>query len=210
MHDNPTFICKAETAVEDKQIVWGAVYVPDKVDSQGDYMVAEEIETMAYEFMKKGRLDKIDLNHNNRLTGAYIVESYISKEGDLLFPIVGTWVVAVHIPDAELWEAIKNGEINGFSMEAAVRRKIGEVAVPGVPYFLTGDTETAKDGHYHTFEAIFDENGVLTSGRTNVFKDPETGEEHFHIIRKPVVTEKSSEHAHRFLVVKEMVLSNGG
>jgi hypothetical protein len=193
---------------DEKQIVWGAVYVPDKVDSQGDYMSAEEIEKAAYLFMSKGIVSNIDMNHDNEKTGAYVIESFIAREGDPDFPVVGTWVVGVHIPDEDLWEKVKDGTINGFSMEAAVRTRPGEVEVPGVPFAIKGETEPGPDGHVHEFEAYFDDEGVLTGGRTEVHKDPETGREHFHVIRKPVVTEKTAEHAHRFVEVKEMVLAD--
>lgn len=201
-------IQKAED--DEKRLVLAAVYVPDKLDSQGDYMTAEEIEKAAYRFAERGNFHNVDLGHNNKRTGAYIVETFIAREGDPDFQVPGTWAVMIHVPDDDLWAAIKRGDINGFSMEAAVRTGPGEVDVPGVPFALKGETEVAaaegEEPHSHEFEAFFDENGELTGGRTSVHKGKD-GKEHFHVIRKPVVTEKTGKHAHRFVEIKEMELA---
>jgi hypothetical protein len=193
---------------DELQIVYGAVYCPDVVDSHGDYMNAEEIRKMAHNFCQRGHMFNVDMNHDGEKTGAYVVETFISKTGDPDFPIPGTWVVGVHIPDENLWGAVKKGEINGFSMEAAVHTKDGEVEVPGQPYRVVGETKEAEDGHIHKFEAYFNEDGVLTGGRTSVFKDSD-GREHSHDIVKNVVTEKQAGHAHRFLSAKIELLGAG-
>ena len=38
-----------------EQIVWGEVYAPGFVDSQGDFMTPEEVKKACYNFMRKGR-----------------------------------------------------------------------------------------------------------------------------------------------------------
>ncbi len=187
---------------DELQIVYGAVYVPDEEDSHGDFMTADEIRKMAHAFLRKGIGHNVDLNHNNKKTGSYVVESYIAEKGDPTYK-EGTWVVGVHIPDDELWLAVKRGEVNGFSMEAAVRHRQSDIVVQTKAHTVKGDTEKGADGHTHTFEAYYNSEGVLTGGRTSVHKD-ENGVEHFHSIVKPVVTEKSSGHGHRFVTVKSI------
>jgi Putative phage serine protease XkdF len=48
-------------AVEELQVVWGEVYAPGISDSQDDFMTAEAIRNMAWGFMRKGALSKIDV-----------------------------------------------------------------------------------------------------------------------------------------------------
>ena len=98
------------------QIVWAEVYVPNIPDSQGDFMSAETIREMAYTFLKNNYLTHVDVNHNNVLSGASVVESFIAREGDPDF-VPHSWVVGVHVPDPALWEDIKTGKLNGFSLE---------------------------------------------------------------------------------------------
>ena len=191
---------------DELQIAYGAVYVPDTLDSHGDFMRADEIRKMAHRFLASGKTKSVDLNHNHKTTGSSVVESYIAKTGDEDFTVPGTWVVGMHIPNKKLWQAIKKGDINGFSLEAVVRYKKDQVVdarVATTSKMVKGATNSV-DGHSHEFEAFFDEKGNLTGGRTSVYKDKD-GNEHFHIIRKPVVTDKSAGHAHRFAVTKGFV-----
>ena len=85
-------------------------------------MTAVEIQKMAHEFIRAGKMAQIDLMHGNKIvSGASVVESFVADETDSRF-LPGSWVIGVHIPDAQLWGAIKKGEIGGFSMEALVTR----------------------------------------------------------------------------------------
>ena len=53
--------------------------------------------------------------------GLQIVETFIARDDDTL-SIPGSWVVGIHVPHPETWEAVKKGDLNGFSMEAYERR----------------------------------------------------------------------------------------
>lgn len=102
-------------AVSEKQLAFGVVYAPDEIDSHGAFMTAPEIEKMAYEFMKSGKVNKIDTDHDLIENGSKVVESFIARKGDPDFP-EGSWVMGVHIPDESIWQAVKKGELTGFSM----------------------------------------------------------------------------------------------
>ena len=99
-----------------KQIVYGEVYVPDRKDSDGNYMTAETIEKMAHGFMKNSRNSQISKSHDGNTDKGCVVESFIAREGDPDF-IAGSWVVGVHVPDAKIWKSIEDGELTGFSIE---------------------------------------------------------------------------------------------
>ncbi|MGW8177534.1 MAG: XkdF-like putative serine protease domain-containing protein [bacterium] len=191
--------CQIKKADDDLQVVWGEVYTPNVPDSQGDYMTAEEVRKMAYKFMGKHAMDKIDENHNNRINGSTVVESFIAREGDPLF-IQDSWVVGVHVSDSDVWKRVKSGELNGFSIEALVRTEEQVVEI-NLPERLRGMTiqKNASD-HTHEFEVAFSDSGDFIGGRTSIVQG------HFHEIRSHTVTEKASTdgHAHRYSFTEAM------
>lgn len=100
-----------------KGIVYGIVYEPEKVDSQGDIANAEEIEKAAYAFMKACNTLNVDKQHDFNNVNAYVAESWIVKANDPIFPdAVGAWAVAIKVEDPELKQAIEKGDIKGLSM----------------------------------------------------------------------------------------------
>ncbi|MFV0481856.1 MAG: XkdF-like putative serine protease domain-containing protein [Campylobacteraceae bacterium] len=113
---------------EEKGIVYGIVYEPEKLDSQGDMASADEIQKAAYRFMKQRNTPNVDKNHSFINEDAYVAESYIVKKGDPLFPeCVGAWAVAIQLENEELRTAVKKGDINGLSMAGvAVAKDIEE------------------------------------------------------------------------------------
>lgn len=183
-------------AEDRKRIVWGEVYAPNRPDSDGDFMTAEDIEKMAYKFMMDLNLKNIDVQHDNNLVeGACIVESFIARPGDPVF-IEGAWVVAVYVPDDETWDKIENQEINGFSMEALVNRQVVEVELE-VPPVIMGRTDKVED-HEHLFYVAYDKDGNFLGGKTDTING------HMHLIRRGTITEKSDDHEHRFSFVENI------
>lgn len=61
---------------EEQQLVYGIVYEPDVLDSQGDYMTAESIQKAAHAFMTSL---KVDTQHNFVEGAGTVVESYIAQ-----------------------------------------------------------------------------------------------------------------------------------
>ena len=188
---------------EELQLVYSEVYAPNVPDSQGDFMTVEEIRLMAHDFLARGITDQVDVRHDNDTSyGCHVVESFIARKGDPDF-IADSWVVAVHVGDPQLWQAIKKGEINGFSMQAnvRVREKILEIDVPddGLVRGMTGPPSGALEGqpgHTHRFTLRFSQVGDLIGGET----DEVAG--HSHVIRAATVTEpprgEPTGHVHRF------------
>lgn len=99
-----------------KQLVYGVVYSPDEVDSQGDYATTEEIEKAAHSFLKDAR--NIDKQHDFVGGAGEVVESYISPAeftlGDQTIK-KGSWVMVTKATD-EIWSEVIKGEITGYSM----------------------------------------------------------------------------------------------
>lgn len=184
----------------DKQIAYGEVYAPNVPDSQGDFMTAEEIEKMAHGFLREGRVTNIDTEHDLEDNGCVVVESFVARKGDPDFT-EGAWVMAVHVPDATMWDDVKKGEFGGFSMYGkAVREpRIIEVEVPD-DGILKGETFEAED-HQHLYALKFSEEGVFLGGVT----DEVNG--HSHEIKKGTVTELAgeTEHRHRFSFMEGLI-----
>lgn len=181
--------CLIRKTDDELQIVYGEVYAPNVPDAHGEFMTPVEVRKMAHEFMRKRILDRIDTNHDNEVNGSTVVESFIAREDDTIY-LPESWVIGMHVPDAEMWAAIKSGEINGFSIEALVqmKQKVVEIEIPDV---IEGRTAKTED-HDHRFEVRFDDEGNFIGGATSV----ENG--HHHEIRRGTVTEAHDGHTHRY------------
>lgn len=179
---------------DELQIVWGEVYAPGFPDSQGDFMTADTVQEMAYEFMRKSQLDSIDTGHSREKNGSYIVESFIAREDDPVF-IPGSWVIGVKVPDGDVWGMVKSGELNGFSIDGHGVRVESVIEVT-LPDLLKGETDEVA-GHKHLFFVKFDAEGNFLGGETSAGPDG-----HVHKILRGTVTEESGGHAHRFSFVE--------
>jgi len=179
-----------KTDKPDEHLVYGEVYAPNRPDAQGEFMRAEEIKKMAHNFVRKGRMSSIDVMHDNHVVpGLCIVESYIAKKGDPDF-IEGSWVIGMHVPDETLWQQIKKGEINGFSMEAMINRDEQELEID-VPPVVTGITSKSEE-HQHKFYVTYDDEGNFRGGTTDFVNG------HTHQIVAGTHTQKADGHSHRF------------
>ena len=185
---------------KDEQVVFGEVYAPGFPDSQGDYMSADEIKKMAYNFMQKGLVGNIDHDHSQVPNGSYVAESFIARDDDPTF-IPGSWVLGVKIPDEAVWHRVKSGDLNGFSLDGFGVRTDKPFVVE-MPELLKGETDSVED-HTHSFVVKFDRKGNFMGGMTNPAEDG-----HVHRILRGTVTEPAQGHVHRFSFI-EGVLGNG-
>jgi hypothetical protein len=188
-------------ADDELQVLWTEVYAPGIPDSQGDFMTASEIRDMAYSFMKLSKMDNVDLNHNHRLSGIIVVESFVAREDDSIF-IPFAWVVGLHVPDVNLWEAIKRGDYNGVSLDGDAERADKTVTLT-VPDRLAGKT-TKAENHEHTFLVKYGPQGQFLGGDT----DEVNG--HSHRIQRGTVTEAAHGHSHRFSFVEQLHADHAG
>lgn len=124
-HDRVTVtapVCKVDA---EKRLVYGVVLEPNVVDSQNEWERPETIERTAHLFLAKYN-EETELGHQHATFDirAEVVESYIAPQdldfdGELTAENVirkGSWVLVVHITDDELWQAVKDGDITGFSI----------------------------------------------------------------------------------------------
>jgi len=111
----------------EQQIVTGVVLEPDTIDAQGDIISGSEIEGAAHRFLKDSRV--VGLKHLVEAP-ANIVESHIAPI-DFDFNgakiLKGSWIISVKINDDKLWEEVKAGGINSFSIGGfGIREDLGQ------------------------------------------------------------------------------------
>lgn len=197
MDDKEKTIVSIQKRNNEKQIAYGLVYVPGQTDAHGDAMTVDEIEKLAYSFIKKNNLtERIDTNHDGKSNGSYPVESWIVKEGDPMFSNpahVGGWALGIKVPNIEIWSQIKSGKFSGFSFEAMARKNYRLVELNIAEEFY-GETEPAEDGHTHFFVVALNEMGRVQGGVTS------EDEFHYHQITSGTSTDEAQGHSHRFFL----------
>lgn len=108
---------------QEQRVVTAPVLLPDREDRHGDVIPKENIEEVAYKFLAD--YQNVDVMHTLKNVGVP-VESYITPT-DLTFEMdgqeksvpQGTWMLSVKVQDDEVWRAVKNGELTGFSIYGA-------------------------------------------------------------------------------------------
>ncbi len=124
---------------KEKRIVTGVVYEPNVPDSQGDFMEADTIEKTAYAFMENHQ--NIDIKHDFKTNDQLkVIESYIAKSEETIGNKKvqpGTWIMSVKVNDDAIWEGVKKGDFNGFSMGGTGVKE--EVQIEETPTFFTGE-----------------------------------------------------------------------
>jgi len=117
---------------DEKRVVLGPAMIPNlkifRKDRNGEpyyvFFTEQTIKMIAEKYMRNKFIDNNDENHNGEaVSDVYVIESWIKEDendksskygyGDL--PI-GTWFVAMKVRNDEVWQKIKNKELNGFSV----------------------------------------------------------------------------------------------
>ena len=176
----------------DRRIVYAEVYAPNTLDTYGEFMLPEHVEEMAHKFMRLQLDSVIDTNHDNVPNGSYPIESWVARAGDPDFT-EGAWVMGIKVPDAEVWDKVLKGDLNGFSFEAMVNLVEYDVEVSVIRDHM-GQTNTIKGvDHEHMFLVQVDDKGRVIKGATSPGPDG-----HVHVINHATMTAKAQGHSHRF------------
>lgn len=119
-------------ADDEKRIVVGPAMVPNlkifRKDKKGNpyyvYFTEETIKMIAEKYMRNKYTDNNDKNHDGKaVEDVYVIESWIkedmedksNKYGYEDLPI-GTWFVSMKVKNDEVWNMVKEGKLNGFSV----------------------------------------------------------------------------------------------
>lgn len=142
-----------------RRMVYGVVYAPDAVDSQGDFADRFEVERAAHAFLKGNRTARVDANHEfEPLAGAYVAESWIVRAADPEFAdwVPDAWAVGIKIEDDALWETVKAGDYSGLSLAGTAEREPVEppAEIPPDPPSPKGDGEAGVTVSKAEFDAL--------------------------------------------------------
>jgi hypothetical protein len=124
---------------DEKMLVAGPMLIANKkilrVGEDGKkyyvYFSADTIEKVARKFNKLKLGDQITLEHGNKTSGIYMVENWIiehpTKDKSNLYGFTlpkGTWFAIYSVEEnPKVWEKVKEGEFNGFSIEGLFEHK---------------------------------------------------------------------------------------
>lgn len=123
---------------EDKNILMGAILVPNKPIYRNQdgkefyiYFNKKTVRKGMELFFKKGNQNNATQQHQTKLMGCTLVESWI-KEDEVhdksvkygLSAPVGSWIGTLKVDDKETYQKAKNGELKGFSIEGYFTDKL--------------------------------------------------------------------------------------
>ena len=119
---------------EDQHIISGALMVADQLiyrnnETFGEHYVkfsAQTIKEIAIKFAKKKFQNNVNLMHdtNQKVDGVTMFESFIVDKSRGIMPMKGfedapdgSWFVSMLVENDAVWQQVKEGKINGFSIE---------------------------------------------------------------------------------------------
>lgn len=116
---------------EEKKELLGVALIPDfpiyRRDEQGEYYIvfsAESIRKIAINFYKKLNVNMADVEHSHNMeNGITYFQSLIVDKENGICPAAfkdlpdGTWIIGCKIDNTDVWDAVKNGTVKGFSID---------------------------------------------------------------------------------------------
>lgn len=126
---------KVALASEERHICYGPALIPNKDiyrnNGKQEFYInfsEESIQKMSQDFMKEYRQHEVNLQHSGEQTqDVFVVESWLvedsyrDKANFLGFSVPkNTWMIGMKVNNDEVWNKIKSGELNGFSVESLI------------------------------------------------------------------------------------------
>lgn len=121
---------------EEKREVSGPAIIPGQLiyrrDENGEYYIKfseDTIKKMAIEFFRENSQNNGNVEHSIDVKGVTFFESYLLNKERGINPVEfsdlpkGTWIVSAHIENDDLWNLIKDGTLQGFSIDCAAAFK---------------------------------------------------------------------------------------
>lgn len=117
---------------EERQLLWGVVCRADfpiyrRDDTYGEYYLvfsADTIRQLAEQYLAEGRQNTVDLQHDGQMVeGVQLVQFVIKDTARGVVPAGfddvadGSLFAEFHVTDPDIWDQVKAGDFNGFSLE---------------------------------------------------------------------------------------------
>jgi broad specificity phosphatase PhoE/8-oxo-dGTP pyrophosphatase MutT (NUDIX family) len=136
-----------------KQLIYGVVLEPNAIDSQDDFMLPHHVEKTAHNYLKKairGRSSVAKLQHGAHPGGFSRSKPSIVPVESFIAPVdfsydgkeqikKGSWVLAMHVEDPELWQDFLSGKYKAFSVGGSGVRRAVRGAADLVPHGFIGE-----------------------------------------------------------------------
>ena len=129
----------------EKRMLMGPILVPDKkilrVDGEGKpyhvFFKPETIKRLSEMYLEKKYTDKATLEHENKIDGVHLVESWIvesrTKDKSSLYGLslpIGSWVGTFKVNNDDIWNNyVKTGAVKGLSIEGMFSHKLVEASM---------------------------------------------------------------------------------
>lgn len=182
---------------EEQRIVSGVIAEPFVLDTVSDFFSRAGIIKMYSDFITQELQENIDKEHNNILTGSEMIRTYIALNNDPDDYPEGAWIGECKIKSEADWDAVKRGEINGFSVEITTTQ-VGVTVAAERMLKAEGTTEMSLDtvlpAHTHTITITFDALGKVIKSETDSILG------HTHTVTKCTATDFTLGHSHRLLL----------
>lgn len=120
---------------DERKQVGGYLLVPNLPDSQGDIVTAQEVEKACHRFMKNlahGNQDGTGsgLEHKTFSGIGYPIESFIDREA--IHGVKDGWFLTTQVVKDEVWQAVKKGEIVGYSVGGKGKRVKADISLDAI------------------------------------------------------------------------------
>ena len=128
----------------EQRMLVGPILIPDKkilrIDGEGQpyhvFFTKETVKKLAQNYLMKKYTDKATLEHDSKIKGVHLVESWV-KDGKLdksnnygLNVPEGTWMGMFKVSDDTIWnDYVKTGKVKGFSVEALLEHKLVKASI---------------------------------------------------------------------------------
>jgi len=126
---------------KDKKLLVGPLLIPNKPiyrrngeDEYYIYFSRDTVRKASQKYLKAGNQDQSTLEHETKIDGLTLVESWIVEDTDKdksrLYSMevpVGTWMGTVKVENDDIWnDYVKTGKVKGFSIEGYFADKLEE------------------------------------------------------------------------------------
>ena len=145
---------------KERRILMGAALIPNKPiyrrNGENEFYIFFSKDTVlkaSQLYLKKGKQGEATLEHQEKITGLTVVESWIvedeiqdkSRKYNLNVP-VGTWVVSMKVDNDEIWnDYVKTGKVKGFSIEGYFADKVEMPQDKGIKDQLSAEEKESEE-----------------------------------------------------------------
>lgn len=179
---------------DEQRLVEGIIYAPYQLDTYGTMMLPADIAKMHYDFNTQRMYSAIDHEHNETSSGCEMLRNWIAGANDPDGYPEGAWIGMAKIHNDILWDKVKRGEINGYSIHCYA----GEVKFSGMVNQVisaSGSTESASNtiimpNHEHGISLVFRSDGSVQATQTSEVLG------HSHKVFYATSTETVFDHSH--------------